>query len=320
MKMADHSCRKELKTMDTDSHNSPMKALLWKIPLIAAIYFAGSIISGWISEGLGLQFPKFSGHEYSPVLSYLAALVLAAGVSLLARGLRGSTAWRWLVLFAFTYVAFCVNNQIEGAVFTTANGFGSNLVYFLIPCALVAVAAVLLFDAPDEDPVLNTVFSDRPVSSWWWRFGVAWVAFPFIYYFFGAFAYPLVKDAYQSGDFALEVPSQVLILGAVFTRSLLFLFVTVPILMYWSRSRRSLVFSLGTALAAMVGLVAMIESTWLPTTVRIVHGVEIAIDSLIHAWVLVALLVPKEKVGEPELTTVAGEGSGVSGYGLRVKG
>ena len=286
--------------METDPQQSPMKTLLWKIPFIAAVYFAGSIFSGWLSGGLGLQFPEFPGQEYRPVFGYLAALVLAAGVSLLARGLRGSTSFRWLVLFAFTYVSYCVNNQIEGAVFTTANGFGSNLLYFLIPCALIAVAAVILFKAPEEDAVLTTVFSDRPVSAWWWRFVIAWAAFPFIYYFFGAFAYPLVKDAYQSGDFALEVPSQSLILGAVFTRSMLFLLATIPILMRWSRSRKSLIFGLGAALAAMVGLAGLIESSWLPTTVRIVHGGEIILDSLVHAWVLVALLVPKPKTELPE--------------------
>jgi hypothetical protein len=136
----------------------------------------------------------------------------------------------------------------------------------------------------------------RPLSAWWWRFGIAWLAFPFIYYFFGAFAYPLVADAYQSGEFALEVPSQLLILGAVSTRSLLFLLVTIPILMRWSKSRKGLVFSLGMALAAMVGVTAMIESAWLPTTVRLVHGVEIIIDSFVHAWVLVALLAAKPKI------------------------
>ena len=288
--------------METDPQQPLMKTLLWKIPFIAAVYFAGSIFSGWISGGLGLQFPEFPGQEYRPVLGYLAALVLAAGVSLLAQGLRGSTSFRWLVLFAFTYVSYCVNNQIEGAVFTTASGFGSNLLFFLIPCALIAVAAVILFAAPDEDPVLTTVFSDRPVSAWWWRAVIAWIAFPFIYYFFGAFAYPLVKDAYQSGDLALEVPSQSIILGAVFTRSLLFLLATIPILMHWSRSRKSLIFGLGAALAAMVGVAGLIESSWLPTTVRIVHGGEIILDSLVHAWVLVALLVPKPKteLAEPE--------------------
>lgn len=278
--------------MTPEHERSLNGAILWKVPVVAAVYFGGSLIAGWISEIVGLQFPEFPGQEYRPVVSALAALVLAAGVSLLARGIHGSTARRWMVLFSFTYISFCINNQIEGAVFSTASGFASNLAYFVIPCALVAWAAVLLFEAPAHDQVLTTIFSDRPASSWWWRFLIAWISFPFIYYFFGAFAYPLVKDAYQSSDFALEVPSQSLILGAVFTRSLLFLLATIPVLFYWSRSRRCLVFSLGTALAAMVGVVAMIESTWLPTTMRLVHGVEITLDSLVHAWVLVALLVP----------------------------
>lgn len=277
--------------MNSKHQQSQLLAFIWKIPVIAAVYFAGSNFAGWLCGRIGLQFPEFPGQEYRPVLSYLAALVLAFGVSLLARGIRGSIGSRWLLLFAFTYVSYCINNQIEGAVFSTESGFGSNLLYFLIPCALIAGAAVFLFKAPDEGSSLTTVFSDRPLSAWWRRFAVAWLAFPFIYYFFGAFAYPLVADGYQSGDFALEVPSQLLILGAVSFRSLLFLLASIPILSRWSRSRRSLVFSLGAALSAMVGVVAMIESSWLPTTMRWVHGVEITLDSLVHAWVLVALLV-----------------------------
>jgi hypothetical protein len=288
-------------TMETQQR-SQWVAFAWKIPLIAAIYFAGTMIAGRLTSGLGLQLPEFPGQEYRPTLTFLATLALAGGVALLARGLRGSQAARWLILATFTYVAFCVNNQIEGAVFTTASGFGANLLFFLIPCALITLAAVLLIRAPEEDAVLVTVFKDRPVSAWWWRAALAWVAFPFIYYFFGAFAYPLVKDAYQSGDFALEVPSQSLILGAVFTRSLLFLLATIPIFFYWTRSRRSLVLSLGAALAAMVGVTAMIEAAWLPATVRIVHGVEITVDSLAHAWAMVALLAPRRHPRSDETT------------------
>jgi hypothetical protein len=57
----------------------------------------------------------------------------------------------------------------------------------------------------------------------------------------------------------------------------------------------------------MVGLVAMIESTWLPTTMRLVHGVEIALDSLVHAWVLVALLVAKPKPSSEDLSLANAE-------------
>ena len=282
--------------MEPDTQRSHAVAFLWKVPLIAAVHFAGTMAGGALVTSLGLQFPDFPGQEYSPLLSYLAALVLAAAVFLLARGVCGSTAFRWLVLFVFTYVSYCVNNQIEGAVFSTAQGFETNLVFFVIPCALIAGAAVLLVKAPDEDGVLATVLSDRPVSVWWWRPVIAWLAFPLIYYFFGMFAYPLVADAYESGGLGLEVPSPGLVISAIFVRSLLFLLVTIPILMYWSRSRGSLIVTLAAALAAMVGVAAMIESAWLPTTMRIVHGVEITADSLVHAWVLVALLIPRARI------------------------
>ena len=98
-----------------------------------------------------------------------------------------------------------------------------------------------------------------------------------------------------------------MILGAVAIRSLLFLAATVPIIVGWRRSRRALVLSLAAAFTAMVGLTGLIESSWMPTTLRIVHSLEIAADSLVHAWVLVALLVPqaaKADERKEELVTV----------------
>lgn len=283
-----------------DRSSASIASWLWRVPAITAAYVAGSNVSGWAVAHLGLQTPRFPGQEREPALALLAAIVLATGLALLARGLRGSTTVRWSALFAFTYVAFCVNNQIEGAVFTTADGFAANLVFFILPCAVLVGAAVLLVPPPDGDGHVATVFSTTTAAAWWWRPLLAWLAFPLIYYFFGMFAYPLVADAYQSGDFGLEVPSQRLILGAVSLRSLLFLLAAIPILALWARSRRALVLSLGAALAAMVGVVAMIEGSWLPATVRLVHGVEITVDSLVHAWVVVALLVPRRPAGRRE--------------------
>ena len=60
--------------------------------------------------------------------------------------------------------------------------------------------------------------------------------------------------------------------------------------------------SLAVALSAMVGVAGMFESTWMPKHLKIVHSLEIIADSLVHAWVLVALLVrkPKTELAEPE--------------------
>ena len=280
---------------------------LWKIPLIAVAYSVAAMISGALIMAMGMEFPEFPELAYSPVRSLLAAVVFGAALYLLARGIRGSSVLRWFVLFAFTYISFCVNNQIEAAIFTTMGGFDTMLVFFIIPCALVAGAAALLVKPPDEATVLTTVFSDRPMSAWWWRATLAWLAFPVIYYFFGMLIYPFVADAYEGGELGLVVPSQSVILSAVTFRSLLFLLVTIPILTNWSRSRRSLMLALAAAFTAMVGVVGMIEAAWMTTTMHIVHGLEITADSIVHAWVLVTLLVPKSKVEQAGLSTVAAE-------------
>jgi hypothetical protein len=268
-------------------------AWLWKIPLIGGAYFLATMISGAMVAAVGLQFPEFPGQTYNPALSLLASIVLGTTVYLLARGIRGSTAFRWIVLFAFTYVSYCVNNQIEGATFTTVGGYGAMLIFFIVPCAVIAAVAALLVKPPVDGEPLTTVFKDRPISSWWWRVMLAWLAFPLIYHLFGMLAYPFVADAYQGGELSLRVPSQGIILAVVSLRSLLFLLVTVPILVNWSASRRSLFTALAAAFSAMVGVSGLIEAAWLPTSMRVVHSVEIIADSLVHAWVLVALLVAK---------------------------
>lgn len=268
-------------------------ALLWKIPAIAALYFVGILIAGALVTAFGLPFPEVPGQTWIPILGYLTAVTLAVGIALLARGLAGTTLKRGWILFVFFYVAFVINNQIEAIVYTTTAEAPTMLVFFILPCLIAAAAAVFLIRSPAEGYVLPTVFSNRPITKWWWRLLLAWVAFPVIYYFFGALIYPLVADAYSSPDFGLRVPGPLVVVGAVSLRSLLFLVATIPILANWQGSRRGLVLSLTVSLAAMVGVAGMFEATWMPLNMKLVHGVEIIADSLVHAWVLVALMVPK---------------------------
>jgi len=293
--------------MEYQQHRSPTLALLWKVPVIAAVYFAGTMIGAAIVMSLGLQFPEMPGQTYVPILSFLTALVLAGCFAFLARGLGGSLSKRWLILVAFVYVAFVINNQIEAVVYTIMNEVPTMLLFFIFPCALGIGATVFLIKSPDGEAALSSVFSERPVTSWWWRVVLAWLAFPVIYYFFGALIYPLVADVYAQQDSGLHVPGPLVVLGAVSVRSLLFLVVSIPILVNWRRSRRSLVLSLAAALAAMVGVAGMFENTWMPTYMKFVHSIEIIADSLVHAWVLAALLMAKPPREAKDLSTATAE-------------
>lgn len=278
--------------MDND-HRSHLLALPWKILVISAVYFAGTVFAAVIVTTLGLQLAEMPDQTYVPMLSFLTAVVLSSTVAFLARGLGGSPVKRWLTLLAFFYIVFVVTNQIEAVVYTVMNEVPTMLLFFTLPCLIATTACVLLIKPLNAAEALPTIFSSRPASSWWWRLALAWLAFPVIYYFFGALIYPFVADIYSNPETGFRVPSQLVIISAVSVRSLLFLSATIPILVNWHGSRRSLVLSLGAALAAMVGVAGMFENTAMPIQMKLVHGTEIIADSLVHAWVLVALLVPK---------------------------
>ena len=63
-----------------------------------------------------------------------------------------------------------------------------------------------------------------------------------------------------------------------------------PVLIAWSGSRLRLAILLGFALFVLVGLFHLIQAYWLPSSLRLVHGVEILSDSLLYAAVLVLLM------------------------------
>ena len=268
---------------------------LWKPPAIAALYFVGLLTAGALVNALGLPFPEVPGQTWVPILGYLTAVTLSVGIALLASGLAGTPFKRGWILFLFFYLAFVINNQIEAVVYTTNAEPLTMLLFFVLPCSLAAASAVFLIRPTEDGNVLPTVFADRPITKWWWRVVLAWIAFPIIYHFFGALIYPLVADAYTGPDFGLRLPGPLTVVGAVSLRSLLFLVGAIPILMSWRGSRRSLVLSLTVALSAMVGVAGMFESTWMPLRMKLVHGPEIIADSFVHAWVLVALLLPRKR-------------------------
>ncbi len=278
-------------------------SLGWKIPAIALSYFVGIAISGGVINALGMEWPTIPvpvGETENLVMSLVGSVLMAACMALLAVGLRGATATRWLVLAAFCYVTFGLNNQIEAAIFTTFGGTSAMLVFFVLPCLAGAAAAVVLLPPGEPDARRTAGLLNSGISFWWWRVPVAWLAFPVIYTFFGMLAAPFVVPMYQQQDFGLTLPGWGTLIPVALLRSALYLAVTIPILLMWSRSRRGLTVTLGIAFFAMMGLVGLVTATFFPPVLRIVHSIEILGDALVYAWVLVALFVPKDRAGERE--------------------
>jgi len=241
---------------------------LWRIMVVALIYFVAILISGAVVTVTGLEWPTIAepaSQTTNILLNLVSSFLIAACLALLAGGIRGSQFVRWLILAAFTYAA-----------------------------------AVWLFHPPQVEAPFETTIANYPTSAWWWRIPAAWLAFPIIYLFFGMLAAPLVVPVYQEQNFGLTLPGMGTILPVVLGRSALYLAVTIPILVNWSRSRRSLILSLGIAFFAMMGLIGLLTATFFPPILRIVHSIEILGDGLVYAWLLVALFIPKTRAENTE--------------------
>jgi len=281
--------------MNTDTRH-PVVSWLWKIPAIAAAYFFGVMIAGAAITAAKLPWPAFPGSASETenlFLSLFSSIIMSACLALLARGIRGSQTTRWLILTAFTYVTFGLNNQIEAAIFTTYGGNTTMLLFYILPCAFGAAAAIRLFRPEQDSTTLDNAITGRPISKWMFRAIIVWLAFPVIYLFFGTLAAPVVVPVYQSLDSGLTLPGFGTMIPVALLRSALYLAVTIPILVNWSRSRRSLFLSLGIALFAMMGLIGLLSATFFPPVLRVAHSVEILGDAVVYAWLLIALFIPK---------------------------
>ena len=164
-----------------------------------------------------------------------------------------------------------------------------------LPCVVLAAATASLFARPGEDdpapPAPPSFFAGRSPGQWTWRFGAALASFPAVYFVFGLLVSPLVADYYREGAGGLALPDLGVILGTQLLRSVLFLLITLPVMVFWSGTRRALILGLALAFFVFVAAYDVVLAIQVPLVLLVTHSVEIAADSLVYAFLLVTLLV-----------------------------
>ncbi len=287
----------------SSSYNSLAVSLLKGI--FAGLLFAlGSVLTGMLAAAAHIAIPNFNPATVNPQTMFLMFLLACPllGVALvpLARGIRGSRAIHWIVFAFFLILCLGVNTIIEMRIFTTALAQGGALTLiasFVLPAILCAMVLASIRngevnDSPSSDS-LYAFFAARSTPSWFWRFVLAILAFPLAYLLFGMMVAPFVMDYYRHGIAGLVLPSMSIILPTQIVRSSIFLAASLPFIILWSKSRGSLIFSLGLAHWMIVGLFGLVQALWFPPVLRIAHSLEIGGDSFAYAAALVFLLLPR---------------------------
>lgn len=278
-------------------HIKSLLHYVWKVPLCGFLFFIGFIPGGQLATGLGLTAPEMPmGADPAIIaqLTLLTSLFLAFVLTTIARGLSGRFLSRWLSLFFFTWIAYGVNTYLEAMIFSTMAAASLYAVVLYLPAALLCSAAVAwLFPpiTPGEGffSQARTFFAGRSLGSWIWRLCAAFLAFPLAYFIFGNLIAPIVLPYYLQGSNELALPGWDQLLPVIAIRSLFFLLACLPLLITWNLSNRRLYLTLGLALFFLVGGVAMLQAYWLPTVLRVIHGLEIFADEMVYAGALVYL-------------------------------
>ncbi len=279
----------------TNSHFD-WKRTLWIVPLAAVSYLIGQALSGMMLASTSLTPPQVPQDASSSgerlVWGVASALFIAAGLAPLALHLRGRLFERWLVLAAFLYFVNAVNTAIELVIFSKLGGEGFMAAMGVLPALLCAGLLTVIRPAGGSSLGIVDFQSSSGLA---WRLALAWLAFPAVYFVFGALIAPLVIEAYSAPDSVIVVPPIRTIIAVQTIRSMLFLLPTLAVIERWTDTRLGLWLALGWAHWALVGLSGLvIPNDFMSPTLRLIHALEIGADSFAYAGILVALLAGRK--------------------------
>lgn len=269
-----------------------------KLLLCSLGFLIGMVLSGMLLPALGFQSPPIpAGTDAGTITLWflLGSVLLAAILVPLSRRLQARSLMRWLILSLFVWVFAAVGMVLESFFFMTTGAVSSlenglfTMLNFLLPALFLSSVVAGLFH-PTENAYHPPSFAAHSPKDWLWRILAALAAYPLIYFAFGLFVQPLIGDFYSAGQYELTTPTWGQMIPLQLVRSLLFLLVSLPVIGFWGGSRRALWLSLGFAIFACTGFMAVITAYWFPWQMRLFHGLELLADGLLYAGALTWLL------------------------------
>jgi hypothetical protein len=289
----------------TQSHPSVL-GLVIKGILAGILYIIGTMLGSALFAALHIPLvnvaPPGTDLQKSGQMFLLATPLIGLALVPLARHTAGSRALRGLLLSFLIFICAGLTSVMEMRIFLTAYAHGGELAAILvvIPPALLCGFG-LSFLLPKEQPEISASQklrlsrSARSPVSWATRFLLVILAFGVIYFLFGSMIAPFVVPFYRAGVLGLTLPPYSVILPVLFARSALFLLTCLPFLILWTRSRLTLILSLGLAFWFLTGGYGVLMVFFWPPVMRIAHGLELAADAFVYAAVLVYLLFPGQR-------------------------
>ncbi|MDX1415306.1 MAG: hypothetical protein R3293_14010 [Candidatus Promineifilaceae bacterium] len=253
----------------------------------------------FVFQFAGVSYAEFRGGM--PALYLFPLFLIYAAIALviakMKKNLYISKRGAFLIIFAFHYFIVSFLPDLEGKIYLPDFTFFSAITSGFI-LALAVVSLIFYLWKQEEHPEAKTgqqvrsYFSSRSILSWAWRFFLVWIMFYAVTMIIGIVAMPF-NGAYLEdplNTLGMVVPS----MGALFAitqfRSLVYLLVTLPFIIFWNSSKKNLFLYLALILIIQYPLLGDGLAYFWPGMYRLTDGIVLALQVCIMSWLYVTLL------------------------------
>jgi hypothetical protein len=301
---------KELQLKETQQERTFNKTIsnIFKASLVGilAVVISAIPFEQFIAQFAGISYEVFRGgmptlYLFPLFLIYTAiALVFAKMKENLYISKRGA----FLVIFAFHYTIVSFLGNLEGIIYLPDFTFFSAMTSgFLL--ALTVVASIFYLWKQEDHPEVKTGqqikshFSSRSLLSWAWRFFLVWILFYVVTMIISIVALPFTGEYLDDpvNTLGMVVPSMGMIFAITQFRSFAYILVTLPLVIFWSSSKKSLFLYLALILIIQYPLLGDGLAYFWPAMYRLTDGIVLALQVTIMSWLYVTLLWKGKKSG-----------------------
>jgi hypothetical protein len=294
---------KELQLNETHQERTFNKVFsdIFKASLVGilAVVITAIPFEQFIAPSLGISYEVFRGGM--PALYLFPLFLIYAAIALvfakMKKNLYISKRGAFLIIFAFHYFIVSFLPDLEGIIYLPDFTFFSAMTSgFLL--ALAVVSLIFYLWKQEDHPEAKTgqqvgsYFSSRSILSWAWRFFLVWILFYIVTMIIGIVAMPFNGEYLDDplNTLGMVVPS----MGALFAitqfRSLIYILVTLPFIIFWNSSKKNLLLYLALILIIQYPLLGDGLAYFWPAMYRLTDGIVLALQVCIMSWLYVSLL------------------------------
>jgi hypothetical protein len=274
---------------------------IFKASLVGILAVVLTIIpfEHFIAQFVGLSYEEFRGGM--PTQYLFPLFVIYAAIALvfakMKKKLYVSKRGAFIIIFAFHYFIVSFLPDLEGKIYLPDFPFYPAMISgFILDLAVVSLIFYLWKqeDNPEAktSQQIKTYFSSRSVLGWVWRFFLVWISFYIVTMIIGIVALPLTGPYLDDpmNTLGMAVPSMGTLFVITQFRSLVYILVILPFIIFWKSSKRSLFLYLALILIIQYPLLGDGLAYFWPVMYRLTDGIVLALQVTIMSWLYVTLL------------------------------